>query len=53
MKWTVSWSAEAQPGTLIEQEVVRIEREDLISPTTFGVSIAEGKRLWRVCGDRS
>jgi len=45
MKWTVKLVAEAQPGTLIEQEVVTIEREDLISPATIGLSIAEGKAI--------
>ena len=45
MKWTVKLVAEPRPGELIEHEVARIEREDLVSPATVGLSIAEGKAI--------
>jgi len=45
MKWTVKLVAEVQPGTLVEQEVITVEREDLISPATVGLTIAEGKSI--------
>jgi uncharacterized C2H2 Zn-finger protein len=45
MKWTLKLVAEAQPGTLVEQEVITIEREDLISPATIGLTIAEAKAI--------
>jgi hypothetical protein len=45
MKWTVKLVAEVQPGTLVEQEVITVEREDLISPATVGLTIAEGKAI--------
>ena len=43
MKWTVKLVAEVQPGTLVEQEVITVERVDLISPATVSLTIAEGK----------
>jgi len=45
MKWTVKLVAELQPGTPVEQEVITVEREDLISPATVGLTIAEGKAI--------
>ena len=42
MKWTVKFVAEGQPET---QEVITIEREDLITPATVGLTIAEGKAI--------
>ena len=45
MKWTVKLITEAQPGTLIEEEVLTIERADLITPAMVGLSIAEGKAI--------
>jgi hypothetical protein len=45
MKWTVRLVAEARPGELIEHEVATIEREDLVSPATVGLSIAEAKAI--------
>lgn len=45
MKWTVKLVAEAQLGTQVEQEVITIEREDLITPATVGLTIAEGKAI--------
>jgi len=45
MKWTVKLVAELQPGTLVEQEVITVEREDRLSPATVGLTIAEGKAI--------
>jgi uncharacterized C2H2 Zn-finger protein len=45
MKWTVKLVAKVQPGTLVEQEVITVEREDLIAPATVGLTIAEGKAI--------
>jgi hypothetical protein len=45
MKWTVKLIAEAQRGTLVEQEVITFEGEDLITPATIGLTIAEGKAV--------
>lgn len=45
MKWIVKLVAELAPGYPIEQEIATLEREDLISPATFGLSIAEGKQI--------
>jgi len=43
MKWTVKLIAESGSGERAEEEVATIEREDLLSPATVGLSIAEGK----------
>jgi uncharacterized C2H2 Zn-finger protein len=45
MKWTVKLVAETELGTLIEEDVLTIEREDSITPATVGLSIAEGKAI--------
>ena len=45
MKWTVKLVAEAEPGRVVEQDIVTLEREDLISPATIGLTIAEGKAI--------
>src|ERR1041384_8305300 len=45
MKWTVKLVAEGQPGSVVEQDIVTLEREDLISPATIGLTIAEGKAI--------
>ena len=45
MKWTVKVVAEVQPGTVVEEEIMVIEREDLITPATVGLTIAEGKAI--------
>jgi hypothetical protein len=45
MKWTVKLVAEAEPGMLVEQEVITIERGELLSPATVGLTIAEGKAI--------
>ncbi len=37
--------AEAGPGELVEEEVIMIEREDLITPAGIGLTIAEGKAI--------
>ena len=36
---------EVVPGKSIEEEVATIEREDLVSPATVGLAIAEGKLI--------
>jgi hypothetical protein len=45
MKWTVKLVTEVVPGKSIEEEVATIEREDLASPATVGLAIAEGKLI--------
>jgi hypothetical protein len=45
MKWTVKLVAEAEPGMLVEQEVITIEREELLSSATVGLTIVEGKAI--------
>jgi len=45
MKWTVKLVTEVVPGKTIEEEVATIEREDLVSPATVGLAIAEGKLI--------
>ena len=45
MKWTVKLAAEGQLGTIVEQEVITIEREDSIAPATIGMTIAGGKAI--------
>jgi hypothetical protein len=45
MKWIVKLVAEVVPGKPIEEEVATIEREDLVSPATVGLAIAEGKLI--------
>ena len=43
MKWTLKLIAESGSGERAEEDVATIEREDLLSPATVGLSIAEGK----------
>ena len=45
MKWTVKIVGEAGPGELVEEEVVTIEREELMTPASIGLTIAEGKAI--------
>src|SRR5438270_11502128 len=45
MKWIVKLVAEPAPGHPIEQEIATLEREDLVSPASVGLSIAEGKAI--------
>jgi hypothetical protein len=45
MKWIVKLVAKPAPGHPIEQEIATLEREDLVSPATVGLSIAEGKAI--------
>ena len=45
MKWIVKLVAESTPGHPVEQEIATLEREDLLSPATVGLSIAEGKLI--------
>ncbi len=37
--------AESTPGHSVEQEIATVEREDLLSPASVGLSIAEGKLI--------
>ncbi len=37
--------AEPTPGHPVEQEIATLEREDLLSPASVGLSIAEGKQI--------
>jgi hypothetical protein len=39
--------AETQPGTLVEHEVITIERQDLITPATIGLSVAVAENRHR------
>jgi len=45
MKWIVKLVAEPTPGHAVEQEIATLEREELISPASVGLSIAEGKQI--------
>jgi hypothetical protein len=45
MKWIVKLVVESAPGHIMEQEIATLEREDLISPATVGLTIAEGKLI--------
>jgi len=45
MKLTVKLIAESTPGHIVEQEIATVEREDLLSPASVGLSIAEGKLI--------
>jgi hypothetical protein len=42
MKWIVKLVAETASGDTVEQEITTLEREDLLSPATVGLSIAVG-----------
>jgi hypothetical protein len=43
MRWKVQLIAETASGQRIEGEIATIEREDLLSAATVGLTIAEGK----------
>jgi hypothetical protein len=45
MRWKIQLIAEAATGETTEAEVATIEREDLLSPATTGLTIAEGKTI--------
>jgi hypothetical protein len=45
MKWIVKLVAETDLGRTVEQEVATLEREDLLSPATVGLTVAEGKTI--------
>jgi hypothetical protein len=45
MKWIVKLVAEPTPGHAVEQEIATLEREELVSPESVGLSIAEGKQI--------
>jgi|ERR1700677_2655223 hypothetical protein len=45
MKWTVKLIAETCPGESVEHEVASIERTEVVSPATVGLTIAEGKAI--------
>ena len=45
MKWTVKLIAETRPGESVEHEVASIERAEVVSPATVGLTIAEGKTI--------
>ena len=45
MKWIVKLVAKPTPGQPMEQEIATLEREDLISPASVGLRIAEGKQI--------
>ncbi len=45
MKWTVKLIAETGPGESVEHEVASIERAEVVSPATVGLTIAEGKTI--------
>jgi len=52
MKWTIKLVTEVVPGKPIEEEVATIEREDLVSPATVGLAIAEGKLILAIFAQR-
>jgi hypothetical protein len=45
MKWIVKVIVESSPGDTVEHEIVTLDRPDLLSPATVGLSIAEGKAI--------
>jgi hypothetical protein len=45
MKWKVLLIAESASGERTEEEIATLEREDLLSPATVGLTIAEGKTI--------
>ena len=45
MRWKIQLVAEGASGGTTEAEIVTIEREDLLSPATTGLTIAEGKTI--------
>ena len=45
MKWIIKLVFEAAPGSSVEHELGIIERAEVISPATVGLTIAEGKAL--------
>jgi hypothetical protein len=45
MKWTVKLIAAARNGESVEHEVASIERAEIVSPATVGLTIAEGKTI--------
>ena len=45
MKWSVKVVTEESSGKLVEHEVATIERDDLISPSQAGLTIADGKAI--------
>jgi hypothetical protein len=49
MRWKIQLVAEVASGETTEEEIATIEREDLVSPATTGLTIAEGKTSWKVC----
>jgi len=45
MKWTIKLLFEAALGSSVEHELGTIERAEMISPATVGLTLAEGKAL--------
>lgn len=45
MRWIVKVIFEAAPGNIVEHEIVTLDRPDLLSPATVGLSIVEGKAI--------
>src|SRR3977135_1366977 len=45
MRWTVTLVAETEPGHVTEHPLAHVEREDTITPSSLGLSIAEGKTI--------
>lgn len=45
MKWTVKLIAETRPRESVEHEVASMERGEVVSPATVGLTIAEGKAI--------
>jgi hypothetical protein len=45
MRWKIRLIAEVVSGETTEAEIATIEREDLLSPATTGLTIAEGKTI--------
>jgi hypothetical protein len=45
MRWKIQLVAEVASGETTEEEIATIEREDLLSPATTGLTIAEGKTI--------
>jgi len=45
MRGSVTPVAKVEPGQPIDHEIASLERDDRITPATFGLSIAEGKAM--------
>jgi hypothetical protein len=45
MRWTVKLVAEVEPGQSVEHDIASIDRDERITPSSLGLSLAEGKAV--------